>query len=65
MDLFIDQKAKNALHKPNTDLKTVALNFQSHAPRLQNSRERNLPAMPVANVYSHARVPVRPPTGVY
>lgn len=27
MDLFIDQKAKNALHKPDTDLKTVALNF--------------------------------------
>lgn len=64
MDLFCDQTSKNALHRPGTDLRSVALNFQSSDPRLARIRDESSPRLNSGR-YSSLQPAVKPPTGLY
>jgi hypothetical protein len=62
MELFTDQKSKNALHKDGVNLRNCHLNFQSSDPRLSKTRATREPS---DFAYSSIRAAVRPPMGMY
>lgn len=65
MDFFSDPASKKALH--NTDLRSIALNFQSSDPKLGRIRDESYPHVrnQAFGPYASLKAAVKPPMGLY